>query len=231
MTILWAVTRVVSSPLTRMMQAALTRSVAFTLFSQNPRAFETHPANASLTWAALKALEGECVVQVVECFRNKLYKPHLPDPLGEKVERLLGHRNVVSHPFNLKEQDWSDPKMQQFEAAGRRFEPPLPFMLDIYQTLNAELEKEGSERMGEFHVTPEMACLLRQIWVASMKSLNIATIPNEAQLLELLRGCLDKMLVQCEARASGSEAPERPETLLDRMWAAVLRGDDPDSVV
>jgi hypothetical protein len=230
-TILWAITRMINSPLTRMMQAALTRNVAYTLFAQHPHGFETHPANVSLTWSALKALEGECVVQIVECFRSKRYKPHIPDGAREKVEELVGHRNIVSHPFNLQKEAWSDPKMRQFEADGRRHESPLPLMWDVYETLNAELDKEGSERMRDFRVTVEMARLLREIWASSMKSLNVPKIPDDVQLVELLRGCLDKTLHQCRAHVDGTPQPERAGTLLDRMLDAMLRGEDPNSVV
>lgn len=83
-------------PMMRMMQAALVRNVAFAMFSTNPRGFETHPANASLTWHALESLEGSCIVQLVENFRRPLVKPHVPASVHEKLDRLVGHRHRVS---------------------------------------------------------------------------------------------------------------------------------------
>jgi hypothetical protein len=226
-----AVICIVARPLLNsMMQAALVRNVAFTVFESNPHGFETHPANVSLTWDSLEALEGTCIVKLVDCFRKPLYKAHIPASVDERLERLIGHRVRVSHPFTTKG-EWTNPRMKQFEAEGRRYESCVPLVWDLQQALNKELAKESSPLLPDFYVTNEMVQSLRQIHVVSMKAFKIPNIPNDAVLLTLLQGCRDRTLQQCRDLANGVPRTPAPETMLDRMWAAVERGEDPHAVV
>jgi len=210
--------------LSELMQAALVRNVSFAVFAGNPRGFRTHPS-ASLTWRALEALEGTCVVHIVECLRNPFYKPHVPASVEEKLKRLEGHRDVVSHPFLTKKEDWTHARMKRFEAEERRYESRVPLVWDLQQAINAELADEGNEPLTDFYVTNEMAQQLRQIWTASMRPINIPNIPHDADLVALLQGCRDKTLQSCQDRADGKPAPPVQETELDRIWAAQLRGE------
>ncbi|HVZ36570.1 MAG TPA: hypothetical protein VG963_29270 [Polyangiaceae bacterium] len=208
-----------------LMQAALVRNVVFAQFAINPWGYRTGPSTA-LTWQALTALEGSCVVHIVECLRNKLYKGHVPESVEEKLSHLEGHRDVVSHPFVTREEDWKHPRMKEFEAAGRRHESRVPLVLDLQRALNDELTSEGIDPLPEFYVTTEMAQLLRLIWRECLRPSNVSSIPDDAGLIALLQGCRDKALQSCQDRADGKPAPPVPETELDRMWAAKRRGEE-----
>lgn len=215
-------------PLESMMQAALVRDVAYASFASNPKWFDTHPANVSLTWAALEALEGSCIVELVECFRKPLHKPHIPASVYDALEKLIGHRDLVSHPF-MDEDDWTSPRMKQFEADGRRYESRVPLVWALQRSLNAELANEGSPTLSDFFVTAEMSQLLRQIFVASLSPANIPRIPDDDELAGFLQKCREGRLKQCQEISDGIPRPRTPETPLDRMWAAMSRGEDPNT--
>ncbi|MEO8178262.1 MAG: hypothetical protein ABI895_05455 [Deltaproteobacteria bacterium] len=216
--------------LTRMMQASLVKSVAHAVFAEDPGAFRGHPANSSLTWHSLEATEGNCVVSLVEFFKNELNEPHVPAGVREKVEALVGHRHVVSHPSTLKAEEWTTKRMQKFETEGRRHESRVPLIWDLQHALNKELANEGSALIPDFYVTTEMIRLLRTLLEACMTPDNVAKIPDETGLATLVQGCRDTTLQRCQDRANGVPPPPKRETKLARMWAALERGEDPDSV-
>jgi hypothetical protein len=216
--------------LTTMMQAALVRDVAFNMFANYPHAFEGHPSS-SLTWRALDALEGSSIVDLVETLRSKLFKRHVPATVNEKLEKLVGHRHRISHPSYREVDDWRDPRMQQFEAEGRRYESCVPLVWDLQRAINAELSTLQTKPLipgaatpiPDFYVTREMSQQLRTIYVATLKDVNVPNIPEEATLLQLLQSARDITLQQCLDRANGVPAPPKRETALDRLWAEQLR--------
>lgn len=226
-TILRAFCYVAKRHLTRMMQASLVRAVAYAMFADDPDAFDGHPDNISMTWHALEALEGNAVVGLVELFHDPRHRQHVPPSVAAKVEALRGHRNVVSHPAKLKPAHWTDPKMKQFETEGRRYEWRVPLIWDLQQVLNEEC---GPAAIPDFVVTNEMVGLLRTLLEAAVLPDQAGKIPDAAGLATLLQGYRDATLQRCRDRANGVPPPPRRETKLDRKWAAVERGEDPDSV-
>jgi hypothetical protein len=218
---LWMLFLNVGWTLASMMQAALVKGVAFGWFSRDPDAFRGHPNNGSLTWQALESHIDQCVLKIVEQLRNRLYKPHVPANVTEKLKRLAGHRNLIGHP-SMIEEDWG-PEMQRFIAEGRRFESPVPLIWDLQRAINAELAKEPeAKQLPEFHVTWEMVHLLRTILVSRLLPEKLPEIPVDDGLVILLQNSRDRMLQQCQAIADGVPLPSRPETALERKWADLL---------
>lgn len=181
-----------------------------------------------MTWAALVALEDSCLVKLVEFLRKPQARRHVPLTVKNALEKLIGHRDLVSHPF-MAEAEWTNPRMKAFEAEGRRYEARVPLIWELQRALNAALSAEESPPLPDFFVTIEMAQLLRQIFLASMTPAGIAGIPDESILVRLLEDSRRRTLQQRQDIANSVPGPPTDETPLSRIWAALLRGEDPDT--
>lgn len=197
---LFAIVAAVRLPLHGLLQASLIRNVAFHRFDTEQQFFESHPANRSLTWHSLEALEDSCVVQLVELLRKPSWKAHVPQDVSAAVERMLGHRHVVSHPGH-REKDWSAAWMKQFEAEGRRYESRVPLAWHLQAALNAAMTECGNEPLADIVITQEMAGLLRLIWIQSMIPSTIPSIPPEPVLLVHLAASWEATQLQCRTRS------------------------------
>lgn len=214
----------VGLPLISMMQATLVRNVAFTMFSYDPEGFTGHVCGSS-TWQALEALEEKSVLNIVECLRKPIYKQFVPDSVLNEIQNLVGHRNVIGHPFTGKK-EWTNKAMIKFESEGRRYESRLSLVWNLHHAINDALINEGSTPLTEFYITLEMAQQLRIIWSATMQPANASSIPDNDALVNILHDARKKTIQQLHDKKLGIPAKPRARTKLELKWDALLKEDE-----
>jgi hypothetical protein len=149
------------------LSANLITWVADHFFAQNPGQFRTNPAN-TMTYVALAALEGRCVVRVAETLRDEHNLHRTSVPIRRKWD-LINHRDALSHTGTVR---WRKREMQEFTDAGRHWDDVRPALLwDMDRSVTEALVANGRRPPdGDLIATTEMARLLHLILDASRET-------------------------------------------------------------
>jgi hypothetical protein len=181
----------ISIDVQRAVQAALVTTAARVPFHARKEDFFTNPANTFI-YAALQALEERSIVAISETIKEQTSAFPLPTPLRRRLD-LVAHRHTLSHPAKVK---WSQAWVQEFYDDDRQH-------LDVRAALVWDLQRSVNERLRELGAAPQvetilvhpgMAIALRDILRTSMKRESQATLPTEADLLDVLTGFRDRYL-------------------------------------
>ncbi|XDD45277.1 hypothetical protein AB3N60_11170 [Leptospira sp. WS39.C2] len=150
----------------RAAQCSIVTNAINMIFFTEKQWFFNNPAN-TLEFSALRALENESIVNIAELIKKDPIVNELKIDIKRKAD-LIGHRNIISHPFIVK---WRDEVTQKiFDENKHHTELKIALIYDIQSSINQELVKLNLEATNlDFPISIEMVQVFNSILNFSLK--------------------------------------------------------------